>query len=173
MHFHQAIWDGNLTYISPILQRLYNLARWPSGLRRQFQVLVFGRGFESRSCHIPFFRSVFIACAVFFFTMNYNGFVEIVEEEDVNGQTISRNVVDVAEQLKQFSEMSLKLAEAEQTEIVSPQQEATCKRVRAALSELAAQSFGEDNNNQPGVRKFTSYPLAHHVDAFLAYASGR
>ena len=25
--------------------------RWPSGLRRQFKALVFGRGFESHSCH--------------------------------------------------------------------------------------------------------------------------
>jgi hypothetical protein len=26
--------------------------RWPSGLRRQFKALVFGRGFESHSCQL-------------------------------------------------------------------------------------------------------------------------
>ena len=31
---------------------IWNLkARWPSGLRRQFKALVFGRGFESRFRH--------------------------------------------------------------------------------------------------------------------------
>ena len=32
------------------------MARWPSGLRRQFKALVFGRGFESRSRHFVFFK---------------------------------------------------------------------------------------------------------------------
>ena len=30
-------------------------ATWPSGLRRQFKALVFGRGFESRGCHFCIF----------------------------------------------------------------------------------------------------------------------
>ena len=30
---------------------VFRSTRWPSGLRRQFKALVFGRGFESHSCH--------------------------------------------------------------------------------------------------------------------------
>jgi hypothetical protein len=44
------------------------MTRWPSGLRRQFKALVFGRGFESHSSHdILIFLIYFLTFYFFFF----------------------------------------------------------------------------------------------------------
>ena len=47
---------SQLILIERILVNL-NEAKWPSGLRRQFQVLVFGRGFEPHLC-----QAIYVLC---------------------------------------------------------------------------------------------------------------
>ena len=47
------VWDESLMSQLILIERILvnlNEAKWPSGLRRQFQVLVFGRGFEPHLC---------------------------------------------------------------------------------------------------------------------------
>ena len=55
----------NFLFVSRLFRlQARKMAGWPSGLRRQFKALVFGRGFESHFSHSYFFSVGYIFSSV-------------------------------------------------------------------------------------------------------------